>query len=199
MAKIMAKINKRGLPLKFTANHLFPEEWPETDRDGQHRTPPRHSPQWKAIVDYRESESWESGDLQMFADYFRVTYSSLRQKIIETLEQRNTDSSRKVLASIQSNRKRKKPDSLKDAPKVQDPAQTGEPPSRILIVQPGALPALSAASRAPAVRSVTPRAGAPEAGSYASALYKPAESGGALTTMAEVLFTQLPARGGQGA
>ena len=199
MAKIMAKINKRGLPLKFTANHLFPEEWPETDRDGQHRTPPRHSPQWKAIVDYRESESWESGDLQMFADYFRVTYCSLRQKIIETLEQRNTDSSRKVLASIQSNRKRKKPDSLKDAPKVQDPAQTGEPPSRILIVQPGALPALSAASRAPAVRSVTPRAGAPEAGSYASALYKPAESGGALTTMAEVLFTQLPARGGQGA
>ena len=107
MAKIMAKINKRGLPLKFTANHLFPEEWPETDRDGQHRTPPRHSPQWKAIVDYRESESWESGDLQMFADYFRVTYCSLRQKIIETLEQRNTDSSRNVLASIQLNCKRK--------------------------------------------------------------------------------------------
>ena len=80
MAKIMAKINKRGLPLKFTANHLFPSEWPKTDRDGQHRTPPRHSPQWKAIVDYRESESWESGDLQMFADYFRVHYSSLSEK-----------------------------------------------------------------------------------------------------------------------
>ena len=55
----------------------------------------------------------------------------MRQKIIETLEQHNTDSSRNVLASIQLNCKRNRPSPLKDAPKVQAPAQAGEPPSRI--------------------------------------------------------------------
>ena len=116
MAKIVGKIKKRGLPLKFTANHLFPEEWPETDRDGQHRTPLQSSPEWAAIVDFRESESWKDGDLQMFADYFHVKHNSLSAKIIRTLEQRNTDSSRKALASIQGRRKRTKIGSLKDTP-----------------------------------------------------------------------------------
>ena len=205
MAKIMAKIKKRGLPLKFTAKHLFPEEWPEIDRDGQHRTPLRCSPEWAAIVDFRESESWDDGDLQMFADYFRVHYSSLSEKITETLIQRNTDSSRKALASIQGRRKRKKPSSSKDAPEVQPPApQAGEPPNRIPIVQQGVLcrPRAQLCAHSPcprAVLSVTPRAGAPQAGSYASALYTLAESDGALATMAEVLFTQPPARGDQAA
>ena len=31
----MAKNNKRGLPLKFTAKHLFPEEWPKVDKERQ--------------------------------------------------------------------------------------------------------------------------------------------------------------------
>ena len=83
MAKKMAKIKNCGLPLKFTANHFFPEDWPEAKR--KQKTPPRRSPQWAAIVDYRESESWDDGDLQMFADYFRVHYSSLSEKITETL------------------------------------------------------------------------------------------------------------------
>ena len=90
-----------------------------------------------AIVDYRESESWDDGDLQMFADYFRVHYSSLSEKITETLIQRNTYSSRKALANIQGRRKRNKPSSLKDAAEVQAPPaqQAGEPPNRNPIVQ----------------------------------------------------------------
>ena len=47
-------------------------------------------------------------------------------------------------------------------------------------------------SRPRGVLSVTPRAGAPQAGSYALALYTLAESDGALAKMAEVLFTQPP-------
>ena len=206
MAKIMAKIKKRGLPLKFTAKHLFPEEWPEIDRDGQHRTPLRCSPEWAAIVDFRESESWDDGDLQMFADYFHVKHSSLSTKLTRTLELRNTDSSRKALASIQGRRKRNKTSSLTDAPEVQAPPapQAGEPPNRIPIVQQGVLcrPRAQLCAHSPcprAVLSVTPRAGAPQAGSYASALYTLAESDGALATMAEVLFTQPPARGDQAA
>ena len=154
----MSKIKKRGLPLKFVEKHLFPEEWPVADRNGQHRTPPRRSPQWTAIVDFRESESWDDGDLQMFADYFRVHYSSLSEKITETLIQRNTDSSRKALASIQGRRKRKKPSSSKDAPEVQPPApQAGEPPNRIPIVQQGVL------CRPKAPRRAHPRPFAPGA------------------------------------
>ena len=141
MAKIVAKIKKRRLPLKFTANHLFPEEWPETDRDGQHRTPLQSSPEWAAIVDFRESESWKDGDLQMFADYFHVKHNSLSAKIIRTLEQRNTDSSRKALSSIQGRRKRTKLSSLKDTLEVQAPPapHAGEPPDRIPLVQQGVL------------------------------------------------------------
>ena len=141
MAKIVGKIKNRGLPLKFTANHLFPEEWPETDRDGQHRTPLQSSPEWAAIVDFRESESWKDGDLQMFADYFHVKHNSLSAKIIRTLEQRNTDSSRKALSSIQGRRKRTKLSSLKDTLEVQAPPapHAGEPPDRIPLVQQGVL------------------------------------------------------------
>ena len=200
MAKIVAKIKKRGLPLKFTANHLFPEAWPETDRDGQHRTPLQSSPEWAAIVDFRESESWKDGDLQMFADYFHVKHNSLSAKIIRTLEQRNTDSSRKALASIQGRRKRTKLGSLKDTPEVQAPPapHAAEPPDRIPIVQLGvlAVPERRVAHSHPrAVRSVTPRASAPHAGNYASALHALAESDGALATMEKVLFTQPPERG----
>ena len=49
------------------------------------------------------------------------------------------------------------------------------------------------------VTSVTPRACTPQTGSYASALNTLAESNGAFATMAEVLFTQPPARGAQAA
>ena len=194
----MAKNNKRGLPLKFTAKHLFPEEWPKVDKERQHKTPPRHCPQWKAIVDFRESESWNDGDLQIFADYFRVKHSSLSKKITETLIERNTDSSRKVLASIKERRKRNKP-ILKDSTEAKTPLHAGEPPNRIPIVQQGVLrlprAQRPAHSRPRAVRSVTPRACAPQAGSYASALNTLAKSTGALTTMAEVLFTQPSGRG----
>jgi len=183
MAKIMAKIYKKGLPWKFTANHLFPEEWPEKDRDGQRMTPPRSSPQWEAIVDFRESEAWQDGDLQTFADYFRVKHSALSEKIIITLKQRNTDSSRKALASIKGRYKQRKASPLNCAPDVQAPPQEGEPPTRMPVVQKGVLRRPTAPrhahSRPRAVRSVTPRAGAPQAGSYASALYTLAESDGA--------------------
>ena len=199
----MAKNNKRGLPLKFTAKHLFPEEWPKVDKERQHKTPPRYCPQWKAIVDFRESESWNDGDLQIFADYFRVKHSSLSEKITETLIERNTDSSRKVLASIKERRKRNKPSFLKGSKEAKTPLQAGEPHNRIPIVQQGVLLLPRAQRRAHscprAVRFVTPRACAPQAGSYASAHNTLAESNGALTTMTEVLFTQPPARGAQAA
>ena len=182
MAKIMAKINERGLPLNFTAKHLFPEEWPKIDRAGQHRTPPQHSLQWRAIVDFRESESWKEGDLKRLADYFGVSKSTLSEKIKKTLIDRNTESSRKVLGKIPERHKRNKPSSLKDAPEVQALPLAGEPPN---IVQQGVLRLPGAqrrGTRPRALRSVTPRAGAPEAGSrYASALYAPAESDGALS------------------
>ena len=112
----MAKINERGLPLNFTAKHLFPEEWPKIDRAGQHRTPPQHSLQWRAIVDFRESESWKEGDLKRLADYFGVNKSTLSEKIKKSLIDRNSESSRKVLANKPECRQRNKPSSLKDAP-----------------------------------------------------------------------------------
>ena len=96
--------------------------------------------------------------------------SSLSAKITRTLEQRNTDSSRKALASIQG------ASFLKDAPEVHVPPapQAGQPPKRIPNVQQGVLRRPRAPRyahpRPRAVLSVTPRVDATQARSYASAL-----------------------------
>ena len=77
----------------------------------------------------------------------RVKHSALSEKIIKTLKQHNTDSSRKALASIKGRSKQKKTSPLNCAPDVQVPPQAGEPPYRIPIVQQGVLRSPTAHAR----------------------------------------------------
>jgi hypothetical protein len=81
------------LPSKFPGRNtdLFPNPWPYKDRSGKGMTPRRDSKEWKAIIDFKESRDWETGDLKTFANYFGVGLSALSQKISASTEERRRE------------------------------------------------------------------------------------------------------------
>ena len=81
------------LPSKFPGRntHLFPNPWRYKDRSGKGMTPPRDSDEWKAIIDFKESRDWETGDLTKFANYFGVGLSALSLKISASMEERRRE------------------------------------------------------------------------------------------------------------
>ena len=81
------------LPFKFPGRNtdIFPNPWPYKDRSGKGMTPRRDSKEWKAIIDFKESRDWETGDLKTFANYFGVGLSALSQKISASTEERRRE------------------------------------------------------------------------------------------------------------
>ena len=80
------------LPLQFPERDdkiLFPIPWTYRNSDAKkHKTPKRDSPQWKAVMRFRNSVHWsKNGDIQKFATYFGVSNSSLSIKITESQKQ----------------------------------------------------------------------------------------------------------------
>ena len=97
----VAALYDSRLPLHFPSKHLFPAVWPAAKgKKGEYKTPELNSPQWEAIMEFRESALWKDGDLQKFADYFGVTPSAVSFKIKDSLLRRNTPRSLEVLASM---------------------------------------------------------------------------------------------------
>ena len=81
------------LPFKFPGRNTdaFPNPWPNRDLAGKHardKTPKRNTKEWNAILDFKESKDWQTGDLQKFANYFGVHWSSLGDKIRASLNER---------------------------------------------------------------------------------------------------------------
>ena len=61
------------LPFKFPGRNTdaFPNPWPNRDLAGKHardKTPKRNTKEWNAILDFKESKDWQTGDLQKFAN-----------------------------------------------------------------------------------------------------------------------------------
>jgi hypothetical protein len=81
------------LPFKFPGRNtnLFPNPWPYKNKSGKGMTPRRDSKEWKAIIDFKESPDWETGDLQKFANYFGVGHSALSEKISASMEERRRE------------------------------------------------------------------------------------------------------------
>ena len=81
------------LPFKFPGRNtdLFPNPWPYKDRSGKGMTPRRDSKEWKAIIDFKESRDWETGDLKTFANFFGVGLSALSEKISASMEERRRE------------------------------------------------------------------------------------------------------------
>ena len=80
------------LPLQFPERDdkiLFPIPWTYRNSDAKkHKTPKRDSPQWKAVMRFRNSVHWsKNGDIQKFATYFGVSHSSLSEKLTESQRQ----------------------------------------------------------------------------------------------------------------
>jgi len=81
------------LPFKFPGRNTdaFPNPWPNRDLAGKRardKTPDRNTKEWNAILDFKESKDWQTGDLQKFANYFGVHHSSLGKKIRASLDER---------------------------------------------------------------------------------------------------------------
>ena len=75
------------LPSRFPEKDTerFPSPWHMRDLPpNSHKTPDRDSAEWKAIMKFRNSTDWKTGDLQKFANYFGVRPSSLCWKIKES-------------------------------------------------------------------------------------------------------------------
>ena len=70
----MGEIIPNDLPLKFPGRNTdaFPNPW-----SNRGSTPGRKSEQWKSFIDFNESKDWQTGDLQRFANYFKVEHSTV--------------------------------------------------------------------------------------------------------------------------
>jgi len=87
----MGEIIPNDLPLKFPGRNTkeFPYPWPDRDLPKKKgKTPKRGTTAWEAIIDFKESRDWDTGDLQKFANYFGVAPSGLCDKIKASVEER---------------------------------------------------------------------------------------------------------------
>ncbi len=89
----MGEIILNDLPLKFPGRNTdaFPNPWPHRGLTGKGKTPKRKSAEWEAIIDFKESKDWETGDLQKFANYFGTHQSVISKKIAASEEKRHRE------------------------------------------------------------------------------------------------------------